>query len=35
MACTNKDCQCESKPMPVIDNAGREIFWEDIGRKDE
>ena len=24
--------ECESKSMPVIDNMGREIFWEDIGR---
>jgi hypothetical protein len=28
MVCT----ECESKPMPVTDNMGREIFWEDIGR---
>ena len=24
--------ECESKPMPVTDNMGREIFWEDLGR---
>ena len=24
--------ECESKPMPVTDNIGREIFWEDLGR---
>jgi hypothetical protein len=23
---------CESKSMPVTDNMGREIFWEDLGR---
>jgi len=25
----------ESKPIPVTDAMGREIFWEDIGRPDE
>ena len=24
--------ECESKPMPITDNMGREIFWEDLGR---
>ncbi len=24
----------ESKPMPVTDSMGREIFWEDLGRPD-
>ena len=24
--------ECESKPMPVTDNMGREKFWEDLGR---
>jgi len=24
--------ECESKPMPVTDNMGREIFWDDLGR---
>jgi hypothetical protein len=24
--------ECESKSMPVTDNMGREIFWEDLGR---
>ena len=24
--------QSESKPMPITDNMGREVFWEDIGR---
>jgi hypothetical protein len=24
--------ECESKPMAVTDNMGREIFWEDLGR---
>jgi hypothetical protein len=22
----------ESKPMPITDNMGREVFWEDMGR---
>lgn len=22
----------ESKPMPVTDSAGREVFWDDLGR---
>jgi hypothetical protein len=25
----------ESKPMPVTDAMGREIFWEDLGRPDD
>ena len=25
----------ESKPMPVTDNMGREVFWEDIGRPED
>lgn len=24
--------ECESNPMPITDNMGREIFWEDLGR---
>ena len=28
--CNN--CQTESTPMPITDNMGREIFWEDLGR---
>lgn len=24
--------QCESKPIPVTDDMGREKFWEDLGR---
>jgi hypothetical protein len=24
--------QCESKPMPITDDMGREKFWEDLGR---
>lgn len=24
--------ECESKPMPITDNMGREVFWEDLGR---
>ncbi len=27
-----KELSIESKPMPVIDNMGRETFWEDMGR---
>ena len=27
-----KDIENESKPIPITDNMGREIFWEDIGR---
>jgi hypothetical protein len=27
--------QFESKPMPITDNMGREVFWEDMGRPDE
>ena len=27
-----KELSIESKRMPVIDNMGREIFWEDNGR---
>jgi hypothetical protein len=26
------ECHYESKPMPITDNMGREIFWEDMGR---
>ena len=25
----------ESKPMPITDNMGREIFWEDLGRPND
>jgi len=25
----------ESKPMPITDNMGRELFWEDAGRPEE
>jgi len=25
----------ESKPMPITDAMGREIFWEDIGRPND
>ncbi len=24
--------ECESKPIPVTDDMGREKFWEDLGR---
>lgn len=26
------NCEYESKPIPVTDSMGREIFWEDLGR---
>jgi hypothetical protein len=32
--CSENECQCESTPMVVTDNMGREIFWEDLGRPD-
>lgn len=35
MTCINDRCECESSPIVVVDNAGREIFWEDLGRKDD
>lgn len=25
----------ESNPMPVTDNMGREVFWEDLGRPED
>ena len=31
----NEECQCNKEPIIVTDNMGREIFWEDIGRKDD
>ncbi len=30
--CADCLCENESKPMPITDNMGREIFWEDLGR---
>ena len=38
--CNCKNCVCEYIPtesvlMTVTDNMGREIFWEDMGRKDD
>ncbi len=30
--CSDCLCENESKPMPITDNMGREIFWEDLGR---
>ena len=33
--CKCGNCQCESTPMKVTDNMGREIFWEDMGRPNE
>jgi hypothetical protein len=32
--CNSDQCQCESTPIIVTDNMGREIFWEDLGRPD-
>lgn len=40
MFCCGKDktwlniIQYESNPMIITDGAGREIFWEDLGRPD-
>ena len=31
----NQECQCNSEPIIVTDNMGREIFWEDIGREND
>jgi hypothetical protein len=38
--CKCNNCKCgkietESSPIIVTDNMGREIFWEDMGRKDD
>jgi hypothetical protein len=38
--CNCENCICEYVPtesvlMPITDNMGREIFWEDMGRKDD
>jgi hypothetical protein len=27
-----QSCETESTPMKQIDNMGREVFWEDLGR---
>lgn len=32
LVCNDCLIENESKPMPVTDNMGREIFWEDMGR---
>jgi hypothetical protein len=29
------ECQCNSEPIIVTDNMGREVFWEDIGREND
>ncbi len=36
MLCGNdkNNIETESTPMPITDNMGREIFWEDLGRPD-
>jgi hypothetical protein len=33
--CGCNNCKCGSAGIPVTDNMGREIFWEDIGRQDD
>jgi hypothetical protein len=38
--CNCENCVCEyvsteSVLMTITDNMGREIFWEDMGRKDD
>ena len=33
--CHCNNCDCPSVGIPVTDNMGREIFWEDMGRKDD
>lgn len=33
--CKSGNCQCESTPITITDNMGREIFWEDMGRPNE
>ena len=30
----DEDFLFESKPMPVTDSMGRDVFWEDLGRPD-
>lgn len=32
LVCNDCLSENESKPMPITDNMGREIFWEDLGR---
>ena len=32
LCCSNCTCQTESQHMPITDNMGREVFWEDLGR---
>lgn len=34
MTCKCNGCNCESAPIKITDNMGREIFWEDMGRPD-
>lgn len=31
-ACNDCIVDYESRPLPITDNMGREIFWEDLGR---
>jgi len=32
LCCSECLCETESKNLPITDNMGREIFWEDLGR---
>ena len=31
----DEDFLFESKPIPVTDSMGRDVFWEDLGRPEE
>lgn len=35
LCCSECLCETESKNIPVTDNIGREIFWEDLGRPND
>jgi len=37
ICCSNCSCKSENESQKIseIDNAGREKFWEDIGRPDD
>ena len=37
MTWQSNDCKCqyESKPIPITDAMGREVFWEDLGKPSE
>ena len=32
LCCSECLCETESKNIPITDNMGREVFWEDLGR---